>query len=293
MVDWSQYGLGEYAEGFEKLGIRSIDELKAMAPTLEDDYGLDGLCDLLGVERKKKVDPPPVSSSSSSPRTSSTSHASSSSSSSSTPGCLSSFLTKCLIVCIAALIIIPLIIAVGPKLGLLKNTLTVTLSASESEYLNLRNAKLVMVDHADEHKIRTKAFDKEKTATIKVPLGEYDTYVTCDGCSFYYGHYSSDGLTKNSITLELEKVFLRSAVLEFYDEKGNVLEPQNVRVMRAGSEEPESCSRFEESRYVLLLPNNTGKETLQIYADDYEMTTVEYDWSSDRFFRLEVVLKNA
>ena len=59
MVDWSKYGLEDFAETFRDMGIETEGDLIDMAPMLED-MGLHGLCAALGIPRPKKKEPAPT-----------------------------------------------------------------------------------------------------------------------------------------------------------------------------------------------------------------------------------------
>ena len=41
---WAQFGFADYAKDFDKLGIKTIEQLRSRAVELERDYKLDGLC---------------------------------------------------------------------------------------------------------------------------------------------------------------------------------------------------------------------------------------------------------
>lgn len=59
MTNWKKYGLEDFAEDFEKLGIRTEEDLIRWAPELER-RGLTGICRLVGVTPPAKSKPAPA-----------------------------------------------------------------------------------------------------------------------------------------------------------------------------------------------------------------------------------------
>jgi len=64
-------------------------------------------------------------------------------------------------------------------MGWFKSARTVSLTTSQEGLV--KDAEIMMVDAKEGHKIYDKDFGKDGSAKIKVPAGQYDTYIICDG----------------------------------------------------------------------------------------------------------------
>lgn len=175
-------------------------------------------------------------------------------------------------------------------MGWFKSARTVSLTTSQEGLV--KDAEIMMVDAKEGHKIYDKDFGKDGSAKIKVPAGQYDTYIICDGWSYYYGRYNSDGHTDNAITMDLDKAMTRMLLVEFKDKDGNRLMPKEVTWSGESMEGTEECCCYDGGTYVMVLPNLIGTETLTIYADGYNPVIVSGDWSQNRMAKLEVILNN-
>ena len=276
---WKQFGLEDFAEGFDKLGIRDIFELRENAPYIEKRYHLDGLCELLGVELEQEPDPQPrpvppprpVPDPDPTP----------------TPGGGSS----------AWIIIVVLLVAMTVIAVLMKKTLPPDSSypaelkviyeeGTDPAYIS--DGKVHLVDAANTHDVSEKTFDQYGELTFRLPEGDYDTMYSCDGLAYYLGRWNGKGSHTSTYPFNPNSVMLRALVITFRDGNGNIVKPDSVSVVRGGK--AVSCYLLDSGMYYSMVSGGTEDYELSISAEGYSPATISVKAEDDMLLFADIPL---
>ncbi len=277
---WRQFGFApELCRSFEKLGIRSIDELKALAPRLENDYGLDGLCNLLGVVnpahvKKEEPEKHTVGGGSSGGLSSSIAE---------------TVFSKSFIIVVALILLVSLAVWLGIEVGFINGKADISFSAEAAEYIDMDKLyfKAISKDMSRDDIVAYP--DENGHIMFDAPYSVYEMYMYYDGMAFSYGDWTPRIMATDARELDPRSIIFRTVLVKFIDRSGQVIFPETLTVKSTEGKEY-ALYPADTSRHCVLLDYEIGNEYLVFTVDDYPPVTISENWNSYRLSELTVVL---
>ncbi len=275
-VDWAALGLEDYGPTFEKLGINSVNKLIDAAPYLERDYGLTGLCKVLGIPnhlKQKKQEPEPEP----------------------TPirkkNKFERFIDKVLYISIALMVILGLFIVIGGELGIIKGELDLSITAQDNPLINITDISAVLVSKED-YDTLVFPIDESGNTKLKARKGEWELYLQYDDILYHCTSWESKAAFSfgTNKTLDVSDLFYRPLLLKFIAPNGEIISGKNAYISDS-NEKWFICSPINDEYYVYYIANNFQDIPLYFKIDGYESVQLHYDWNKYRTMELEVKLK--
>ena len=301
MVNWDKYGLGEWQETFESMGIQSVGDLIDLAPSIENDLGLDGLCEALGIrnpekekkEREKREEEERKRTIENQKKNTGKTKGSSGTGHLYIEDIIAGFFIKILIGIVILGILMVAGIGFGHYVGLIKNTMYVNVTASPEKAIETENVSVKLVSQTNAKNIVHSQVAEDGRLMLKAKYDRYDMYLVYDGEEFLYYTWEINfaSLADANLDIDVSNFFLRPVMVRFSDANGNVVHPETINVESSAGFEV-NCTPVNEELYVMHLINQAEGVVLTLEADSYKPVEISSDWNAARICLVEVTLEH-
>ena len=292
MVNWDKYGLGNFQETFDSMGIESVGDLIDLAPYIENELGLEGLCDAIGVKNPEKEKRREENTRIEKKKRDVDKHKTGSSHLG-IEDIIAGFFIKILIGVVILGILLLAAIGFGHYFGLLKNTMYVNLTASEESGIELQNVTAKLVSQTNGKKVVLPQVTEDGSLKFKAKYDTYELYLVYDGQEFLYYTWSIPfaNLGEAHVDTDVSDVFQRVVFVRFLDSEGNVMHPENIQVDYSDGHEV-SCNPLNDELYVMHIGNQAEGVSITLEVDSFKPVKVENDWNTSRICLVEVTLEH-